>query len=89
MSSTKDLQKHLEQLQKENEALKAAALTTKSVTMKVSEKGCVSVYNVGRTTSRRLPVSLYYDEWKCILEDERDNILEFLEQNKSKLSIKN
>ena len=90
MASTKELQKQLEQLQKENEALKEkAALAAKSVTMKVSEKGCLSVYNVGRNTSRRLPISLYYDEWLCLLEDQREAILKFLEENKDKLSMKN
>ena len=50
-----DLQAELERLRAENEALKRRA--TKGVTLKVSEKGGVSVYGLGR-----FPVTLYKEQ---------------------------
>ncbi|MBM3380694.1 MAG: hypothetical protein ACKO3C_09195 [Betaproteobacteria bacterium] len=54
--SEEDLRAELERLRKENEALKQAPKA--SVTMKVSEKGAVSVYGLGR-----FPVTLYKEQW--------------------------
>jgi hypothetical protein len=50
--SDKDLKDELERLRAENAALKKG--TSSSVRMKVSEKGAVSVYGMGR-----FPVTLY------------------------------
>jgi hypothetical protein len=50
---------------------------------KVSEKGGVSVYGLGR-----FPVTLYYEQWIRLL-DQADQIREFLEENKSQLKMKN
>ncbi len=50
---------------------------------KVSEKGGVSVYGLGR-----FPVTLYYEQWVRLL-DQADQIREFLEENKSQLKMKN
>jgi hypothetical protein len=50
----------LERLRAENEALKRRA--TKGVTLKVSEKGGMSVYGLGR-----FPVTLYKEQWKKLL----------------------
>jgi hypothetical protein len=50
---------------------------------KVSEKGGVSVYGLGR-----FPVTLYYEQWIRLL-DQADQIREFLEENKSGLKMKN
>ena len=49
---------------------------------KVSEKGGVSVYGLGR-----FPVTLYYEQWTRLL-DAGDKLREFLEENKSKLKLK-
>jgi hypothetical protein len=49
---------------------------------KVSEKGGVSVYGLGR-----FPVTLYYEQWIRLL-DQADQIREFLEENKSQLKMK-
>jgi len=57
----KDEATELERLQKENEALKAAA--NKALTLKVSQKGGVSVYGLGR-----FPVTLYKGQWLKLLE---------------------
>ena len=50
---------------------------------KVSEKGGVSVYGLGR-----FPVTLYYEQWTRLL-DSVDALRTFLEENKSKLKLKN
>ena len=49
---------------------------------KVSEKGGVSVYGLGR-----FPVTLYYEQWIRLL-DQADQIREFMEANKSQLKMK-
>jgi hypothetical protein len=49
---------------------------------KVGEKGGVSVYGLGR-----FPVTLYYEQWIRLL-DAAGKIREFLEENKSKLKLK-
>jgi hypothetical protein len=49
---------------------------------KVSEKGGVSVYGLGR-----FPVTLYYEQWIRLL-DQAEQIREFMEENKSQLKMK-
>jgi hypothetical protein len=49
---------------------------------KVSEKGAVSVYGLGR-----FPVTLYYEQWLRLLEKAQE-LREFLETNKAKLKLK-
>jgi hypothetical protein len=49
---------------------------------KVSEKGAVSVYGLGR-----FPVTLYYEQWVRLL-DRADDLRNFLEENKSRLKLK-
>ena len=55
---------------------------TGSLEFRVSEKGGVSVYGLGR-----FPVTLYYEQWVRLL-GAADQLKEFLEQNKSKLKLK-
>ncbi len=55
---------------------------TGSLEFRVSEKGGVSIYGLGR-----FPVTLYYEQWKRLL-DVSDKLGEFLEENKSKLKLK-
>jgi hypothetical protein len=55
---------------------------TASMEFRVSEKGGVSVYGLGR-----FPVTLYYEQWTRLLEA-ADKLREFLEENKSKLKLK-
>jgi hypothetical protein len=50
---------------------------------KVSEKGGVSVYGLGR-----FPVTLYYEQWQRLL-GAADDLKAFLEANKEKLKLKN
>jgi len=49
---------------------------------RVSEKGAVSVYGMGR-----FPVTLYYEQWVRVL-DAADRLRAFLEENKSRLKMK-
>ena len=53
-----------------------------SIDFKVSEKGGVSVYGLGR-----FPVTLYYEQWIRLL-DHADQIKTFMEENKSRLKMK-
>ena len=78
--SDEDLRAELERLKAENERLKTQR--GRSVSLKVSEKGGVSVYGLGR-----FPVTLYYEQWIRLL-DSADKLREFLEENKSKLKLK-
>jgi hypothetical protein len=59
------LQAELERLRAENEALKGRV--AKGMTLKVSEKGTVSVYGLGR-----FPVTLYKEQWEKLLTMEKD-----------------
>ncbi|MGC2112020.1 MAG: hypothetical protein WA655_21050 [Candidatus Korobacteraceae bacterium] len=54
-----------------------------SLDFRVSEKGGVSVYGLGR-----FPVTLYYEQWVRLL-DQADQIREFMEENKGSLKMKN
>jgi hypothetical protein len=52
------------------------------LSFKVSEKGAVSVYGLGR-----FPVTLYYEQWRTLLEH-TEPLQSFLEDNKSRLKLK-
>jgi hypothetical protein len=49
---------------------------------KVSEKGAVSVYGLGR-----FPVTLYYEQWVRLLAS-AEELRDFVEANKSNLKLK-
>jgi hypothetical protein len=55
---------------------------TGSLEFRVGEKGGVSVYGLGR-----FPVTLYYEQWNRLL-DAAPQLREFLEENKSRLKLK-
>lgn len=55
---------------------------TGSLEFRVGEKGGVSVYGLGR-----FPVTLYYEQWNRLL-DAGDSLRQFLEENKSRLKLK-
>jgi hypothetical protein len=52
------------------------------LSFKVSEKGAVSVYGLGR-----FPVTLYYEQWNTLL-GHVDELRTFLEGNKARLKLK-
>jgi hypothetical protein len=58
--SDQELKSELERLRNENAALKKGAST--GIRMKVSEKGAVSIYGMGR-----FPVTLYKEQWLKLL----------------------
>jgi hypothetical protein len=70
----------LERLKAENEALKNRS--NRSVSIKVSEKGGVSVYGLGR-----FPVTLYKEQWVKLL-DMADEIRDFIKANDAQLKTK-
>jgi len=78
--SDDDLKNELEQLRKENAALKKGAAT--GITMKVSEKGGLSVYGMGR-----FPITLYKEQWLKLL-DMSDDIRAFIAANEGTLKAK-
>jgi hypothetical protein len=78
--SDEDVKAELERLRAENARLKQR--TARSVSMKVSEKGGVSIYGLGR-----FPVTLYKEQWAKLL-DMADDIREFIRENESKLKSK-
>ena len=77
-----DVQSELERLRAENAALKASSTRRGGVSFKVSEKGGVSVYGLGR-----FPVTLYKEQWLKLLEMS-DEIKEFIEANNDALKAK-
>ena len=78
--SDDDLKAEIERLRAENERLKNR--TTKGVSLKVSEKGGVSVYGLGR-----FPVTLYKEQWTRLL-DMADDIRVFIRENEARLKAK-
>lgn len=75
-----ELRAELEKLRKENETLKGR--NEKGLTFKVSQKGAVSVYGLGR-----FPVTLYKEQWRRLL-DVAEEIRAFIQDNEDKLKSK-
>lgn len=78
--SDEDLKAELERLRKENAALKKGA--SAGLRLKVSEKGALSVYGMGR-----FPVTLYKEQWLRLL-DMSDEIRAFIKANEAELKAK-
>ena len=78
--SDEDLKNELERLRSENAALKKGAAT--GITMKVSEKGGLSVYGMGR-----FPITLYKEQWLKLM-DMSDAIRSFIDANDTALKSK-
>lgn len=69
-----------EELLAENESLKKALRAT--ISLKVSEKGALSVYGLGR-----FPVTLYKGQWERLLAT-AEQIRAFIEANQDRLKTK-
>ncbi|HEX5481808.1 MAG TPA: hypothetical protein VFZ08_04195 [Terriglobia bacterium] len=72
-----ELLARIAELEKQADAKKG-----RKVEFKVSEKGGVSVYGMGR-----FPVTLYYEQWRKLL-DAVDELRSFIEENKDRLKLK-
>lgn len=77
---SEDMKAELERLRQENAALKKGG--AKGISMKVSEKGGLSIYGLGR-----FPVTLYKEQWTKLLELS-DEIKRFLKDHDSELKTK-
>ncbi|OFZ83091.1 MAG: hypothetical protein A2583_12800 [Bdellovibrionales bacterium RIFOXYD1_FULL_53_11] len=75
-----EMKAELDRLRAENEALKKTS--SKGLTLKVSEKGGLSVYGLGR-----FPVTLYKEQWNRLLEM-TDQIRSFMKANEAGLRTK-
>jgi len=80
MGTEEELKAELDRLKAENAALKARG--SRSTSMKVSEKGAVSVYGLGR-----FPVTLYQEQWLKLL-DLADDIRAFIKEHEGQLKKK-
>jgi len=80
MPTEEELQAEIERLRSENEALKKP--TRGQMSLKVSEKGALSVYGLGR-----FPVTLYREQWEKLLAM-ADQIRQFIQDNTNQLKKK-
>lgn len=79
-TSNEALLEQIRRLQSENESLRKAQAG--KLTLKVSEKGAVSVCGMGQW-----PTTLYAQQWKRVL-DAKEQILAFIDAHHSELSYK-
>lgn len=80
MEENDNIKSELEKLRAENAALKRSS--ARGLSMKISEKGGLSIYGLGR-----FPVTLYKEQWLKLL-DMADDIRAFMEANTDKLKVK-
>ena len=80
--SEQDMQAELERLKAENDRLKAQEKRPGGIHFKVSQKGAVSVYGLGR-----FPVTLYKEQWQKLLA-KKNELLEFIRANDADLKKK-
>ena len=81
MTSDEEMRHELERLKAENEALRSN-LETQGLRFKVSAKGAVSVYGLGR-----FPVTLYQEQWDRLLAS-TEELKRFIEANRHQLKKK-
>ncbi len=79
---SEDMKTELDRLRAENEALKNKKPNSGTLSMKVSEKGALSVYGMGR-----FPVTLYKEQWLKLLSITED-LKKFIAENDSRLKTK-
>ncbi len=77
-----DLKNEIEKLKQENEKLKEDKKNMRDIYFKVSQKGAVSAYGLGR-----FPVTLYKEQWRKLL-DTKDALLGFILENEAALKTK-
>jgi hypothetical protein len=79
--TVEDPQAEIARLRAENERLRSTRAAG-SLTFKVSEKGAVSVYGLGR-----FPVTLYQEQWEKLL-GQVGELREFIQSNAQRLKKK-
>lgn len=77
-----DLKAELERLKRENEELKQNRKRGGTLSLKVSQKGAVSLYGMGR-----FPVTLYKEQWQKLLGF-GEEIKSFIQENDGQLKAK-
>ena len=77
-----DLKAEIERLKAENAALKQKKPPRGTLSLKVSQKGALSLYGMGR-----FPVTLYKEQWLKLL-DFSDEIRKFIDENEGELKTK-
>lgn len=82
MSNEDVLKQEIERLKKENEELKTFKGGKRQISMKVSAKGALSVYGLGR-----FPITLYKEQWNRLLEIVND-IKAFIKAHEHELKTK-
>lgn len=76
------LRAEIERLKAQNAALAAKAAAPKALSLKVSEKGAISVYGMGR-----FPITLYRSQMEALLAH-KPVILEFIKNHEGELAKK-
>lgn len=82
MAESNDIEQELARLRAENESLKSQKRTAGTLAFKVSDKGAVSVYGLGR-----FPVTLYQEQWDKLLA-QSEELRRFIDENRSHLKKK-
>ena len=77
-----DLKAEIERLKAENQSLKSQAPARGTLSMKVSEKGALSIYGMGR-----FPVTLYKEQWLKLMSI-AEEIKKFIQDNDARLKTK-
>ncbi len=80
MNDDTNVKDEMERLKKENEELKAKKRS--ELNFKVSQKGALSVYGLGR-----FPVTLYKEQWERLL-DKVEELKEFMNEHASELKTR-
>ena len=80
MTTADELKAEVGRLKKENKSLKSK--NSKEISLKVSQKGAVSLYGLGRW-----PVTLYKSQWLRVAKD-IDKVVDFIEEHKDELEDK-
>ena len=77
-----DMKAELDRLRRENEELKQGRAKGGALNLKVSQKGAVSLYGMGR-----FPVTLYKEQWLRVIEF-AEEIKKFIAENQGSLKSK-
>lgn len=80
--TAEQMQAEIAKLKAENAALNAKVKTSVKHGLKVSDKGALSLYGLGR-----FPITLYKSQWLALL-DKGTDIRQFIQDNNDKLKEK-